>query len=163
MQEKDYAAEYLALKAANDLLRERGKQWLLDTMSQLCADANRTLITQPDQAGIQTGSQEWQFKVENATMAGERFGARYGYHTLTVEVGWPRLPEHGFLTDNALARARVSLSQNTMLQPEVIAELVFKKVGGSEPAWFVIKNKQLGEQITEARLRGFFNLILAAE
>lgn len=163
MQEKDYAAEFLALKAANDQLRERGKQWLLDALTQLCADANRRLITQPDQAGIQTGLQEWQFKVENATLAGERFGARYRYKTLTVEVGWPRLPEHGFLTDNALARARVSLSQNTMLQPEVIAELVFKKVGGSEPAWFVFKSKQLGEQITETQLREFFNLILAAE
>ena len=160
MQEKDYAAEYLALKAANDQLRERGKQWLLDTLTQLCADANRTLITQPDQAGIQTGSQEWQFKVETATMAGERFGARYGYRTLTVEVGWPRLPEHGFLTDNALARALVSLSQNTMLQPEVIAELVFKKVGGSEPAWFDFKNKQIGEPITAVQLQKYFNLIL---
>lgn len=163
MQENDYAAEYLALKAANDQLRERGKQWLLDTLTGLCADANRSLMTDPAQVGIQTGSQEWQFKVENATMAGERFGARYGYKTLTVEVGWPRLPEHGFLTDNALARARVSFSQNTMLQPQVIAELVFKKVGSSEPAWFVFKNRQLGEQITEAQLREFFNLILADE
>lgn len=163
MQEKDYAAEYLALKAANDQLRERGKQWLLDSFTQLCADANRSLMADPTQAGIQTGTQEWQFKVENATMAGERFGARYRFRTLTVEVGWPRLPEHGFLTDNALARARVSFSQNTMLQPEVLAELVFKKVGSSEPVWFVFKNKLLGEQITEGRLREFFNLILAAE
>lgn len=163
MPEKDYAAEYLALKAANDQLRERGKQWLLDTLTQLCADANRSLMTDPNQAGIQTGTQEWQFKVENATMAGERFGARYGFRTLTVEVGWPQLPEHGYLTDGALARARVSFSQNTMLQPEMIAELVFKKVGRGEPAWFVFKNRQLGERITEARLREFFNLIFAAE
>lgn len=161
MPEKDYAAEYLALKAANDQLRERGKQWLFDSLTKLCADANRNLVTQPDQAGIQTGTQEWQFKVENATMAGERFGARYGYRTLTVEVGWPRLPEHGFLTDNALARARVSFSQNTMLQPEVIADLVFKKAGSREPAWFVFKNRQLGEQVTDLQLREFFSLILA--
>lgn len=161
MQEKDYAAEYLALKAANDQLRERGKQWLFDTLTQLCADANRNLITQPDQPGIQTGIQEWQFKVENSTMAGERFGARYRYKTLTVEVGWPRLPEHGFLTDNALARARVSLSQNTMLQPEVIADLVFKKVGSGEPAWYIFYNKKLGEQITESRLREYLSSVLS--
>lgn len=161
MPEKDYAAEYMALKAANDQLRERGKQWLLDTFTQLCADANRSLMADPAQAGIQTGAQEWQFKVENATMAGERFGARYGYRTLTVEVGWPRLPEHGYLTDNALARARVSFSQNTMLQPQVLAELVFKKVGNGEPAWFVFKNREVGEQITETRLREFFSLILS--
>jgi hypothetical protein len=163
MQEKDYAAEYLALKAANDQLRERGKQWLLDAFTQLCADANRNLMTDPTQVGIQTGTQEWQFKVENATMAGERFGARYRYKTLTVEVGWPRLPEHGFLTDNALARAQVSFSQNTMLQPAVLAELVFKKAGSGEPAWFVFKNRQIGEQINAARLRELFSLILAGE
>ncbi|MEK7829820.1 MAG: hypothetical protein AAB401_01965 [Acidobacteriota bacterium] len=163
MQEKDYAAEYLALKAANDQLRERGKQWLLGTFTQLCADANRSLMADPAQAGIQTGTQEWQFKVENATMAGERFGVRYGFRTLTVEVGWPRLPEHGYLTDGALARARVSFSQNTMLQPEVLAELVFKKVGSGEPAWFVFKNRQLGEQVIEPRLLEFLNLILATE
>ncbi|MBS1787299.1 MAG: hypothetical protein JST85_06245 [Acidobacteria bacterium] len=160
MQEKDYAAEYLALKAANDQLRERGKQWLFDTLTQLCAEANRTLVTQPDQPGIQTGIQEWQFKVENATMAGERFGARYRYQTLTVEVGWPRLPEHGFLTDNALARARVSLSQNTMLQPQTIAELVFKRIGGSEPVWFSKENNALGDQITATRMHDYLHLIL---
>lgn len=160
MQEKDYAAEFLALKAANDQLRERGKQWLLDTLTQLCADANSRLITQPDQVGIQTGTQEWQFKVENATMAGERFGARYRYKTLTVEIGWPRLPEHGFLTDNALARAQVSLSQNTMLQPQIVAELVFKKSGSGEPKWYVFHNKALGPEATMARLHGYLNLIL---
>lgn len=161
MQEKDYAAEYLALKAANDQLRERGKQWLLNSVSQLCADANRRLMLQPDQAGIQTGSQDWQFKIENATMAGERFGVRYGFRTLTVEVGWPRLPEHGFLTDGALARARVSLSQNTMLEPQPIAEMVLKKAAGGEPAWFVIKNRVVGEQITVHRLNEYLSRILA--
>ena len=160
MQEKDYVAEYLALKAANDQLRERGKQWLFDTLTQFCAEANRTLVTQPDQPSIQTGIQQWEFKVENATMAGERFGARYRYRTLTVEVGWPRLPEHGFLTDNALARARISFSQNTMLQPQVIAELVFKRAGSDEPKWFTVTNGQLKEQIVEVRLGECFNLIL---
>lgn len=160
MQENDYAAEYLALKAANDQLRERGKQWLLDTLTQLCGEANRRMGTQPDQVGIQTGIQEWQFKVENTTMAGERFGARYRYKTLTVEVGWPRLPEHGFLTDNAMARAQVSLSQNTMLQPQVVAELIFKKSGSSEPMWFLLQNKTLGPVVTVARLNEYLNLIL---
>jgi hypothetical protein len=161
MQEKDYAAEYLALKAANDQLRERGKQWLLDSLTQLCADANRRLMLQPNQVGIQTGSQPWQFMVENATMVGERFGARYGFRTLTVEVGWPQLPEHGFLTDGAMARARVSLSQNTMLEPQPIAELILKKISGSDVAWFIFKNKVSGEQIINARLNEYLSLILS--
>lgn len=160
MQEKDYAAEYLALKAANDQLRERGKLWLLDALAQLCADANRRLMLQPGQAGIQTGSQEWSFKVENATMAGERFGVRYKFRTLTVEVGWPRLPEHGFLTDGAMARARVSLSQNTMLEPQLVAEMVLKKTASGESVWFIIKNRVVGDQITVTRLNDYLCLIL---
>jgi len=165
MQEKDYAAEYLALKAANDQLRERGKQWLFDSLNQLCAEANQKLLTQGDPqigaASIQSGVQpNWQFKVENAVMVGERFGARFRYRTLTVEAGWPRSPEHGYITDGGLARGRVGLSQNTMIEPQPIAELILKKVGNSEPAWFVFKNKILGEQVNEVKLREYLSPLL---
>lgn len=171
MSEKDYAADYLALKAANDQLRERGKQWLWDSLNRLCDEINQQLLAQDaSQKGsaslagapsILSGVQpDWQFKVENAVMAGERYGARFRYRTLTVEVGWPRLPEHGYITDGGLARGRIGLSQNTMIEPQPIAELILKKVGG-EPAWFVFKNKQLGEQITESRLREHLNQIMA--
>ena len=164
MPEKDYAAEYLALKAANDQLRERGKQWLFDSLNQICAEINQQLLAQGNQqtgaASIQTGVQQnWQFKVENAVMVGERFGARLRYRTLTVEVGWPRLPEHGYITDGGLARGRVGLSQNTMIEPQPIAELVLKKAGSSKPVWFVFKNKILGEQVGEASLREYLNLL----
>ncbi len=166
MQEKDYAAEYLALKAANDQLRERGKKWLWDSLNRLCDEINLRLLAEGDSrtgaASLLVGVQaNWQFKVENSTMDGERFGVRYRYRTLTVEAGWPRLPEHGFLTDSALARARISLSQNTMLTPQPIAELILKRVGSDDPAWFVFKNKRLGERITEAGLHEYLNLILA--
>jgi hypothetical protein len=169
MQEKDYAAEYLALKAANDQIRERGKQWLWDSLSRLCDETNQQLLTQGTPqtglvgtASILSGVQsDWQFKVENGVMVGERFGARFRYRTLTVEAGWPRLPEHGFITDGGLARGRVGLSQNTMFEPQLLAELILKKVGSSEPAWFVFNNKLLGEQITNSRLREYLNLILA--
>jgi hypothetical protein len=165
MQEKDYAAEYLALKAANDQLRERGKRWLWDSLSRICDETNQKLLAQGNPqtgaASILCGVQpDWQFKVENAVMVGERFGARFRYRTLTVEVGWPRLPEHGYITDGGLARGRVGLSQNTMLEPQPMAELILKKVGSSETAWFVFSNKSLGEQITETCLRGYLDLIL---
>ncbi len=171
MQEKDYAAEYLALKAANDQLRERGKQWLFDSLNQICEEINQKLLAQGNPqpnvtglagaASILSGVQpDWQFKVENAVMAGERFGARFRHRTLTLEVGWPRLPEHGFIPDGGLARGRVGLSQNTMIEPQLLAELILKKAGGGEPVWFVIKNKTLGEQVTEARLKEYLNCIL---
>lgn len=168
MSEKDYAADYLALKAANDQLRERGKQWLWDSLNRLCDEFNQRLsaqgASQTELAGVPSilsGLQpDWQFKVENAVMVGERYGARFRYRTLTVEAGWPRLPEHGYITDGGLARGRIGLSQNTMIEPQPIAELILKKVGG-EPVWFVFKNKQLGERITEAQLQENLNQIMA--
>ena len=55
MQEKEYAAEYLALKAANDQLRERGKQWLFDSLNQICAEINQKLLAQGNQQSNMTG------------------------------------------------------------------------------------------------------------
>lgn len=168
MPEKDYAAEYLALKAANDQLRERGKQWLWDSLDQICNEINQRLLAegnaQTGAASILNGVQpDWQFKVENAVMVGERYGARFRYRTLTVEVGWPRLPEHGYITDGGLARGRVGLSQNTILEPQLIAELILKKLGSNDPAWYLFKNKQLGEQVSSPSLQEYLNLLLTEE
>ena len=159
--DKDYPAEYFALKAANDQLRERGKQWLLDTLNQLSSEIAQELIGLSDRSPLQLGRQDWEFRFDGATMIGERFGARYGTRTLTIEVGWPRLPEHGFVSGGGLACARVGVSQNTMLEVQTVAELSLKRVGRGEPAWYVITNKKPGEQLTEGRLRDYLNLILA--
>lgn len=162
MEDKDYAAEYQALKAANDGLRERGKQWLIETLNQLCAEINRGLTQQPQQPVIQVGRQAWEFKVGNSLMVGERVGVRYRGRTLLVEVGWPREPQHGHVPDRGLARGRVSVSQNTMIEAQATDELILKHHGAGEAAWYVIKSQQLGEMITEARLRAYLQTVLAS-
>ena len=93
-------------------------------------------------------------------MVGERYGARHRGRTLLVEVGWPREPQHGYVPDGGLARGRVGLSQNIMLEPQLIADLILKKVGTTEPQWSVITNKRIGEPVTESLLRSYFNLLL---
>src|SRR5205823_5012898 len=148
-------AEYQALRAANDQLRERGKQWLIETLNHLCAEINRGLAQQPQPQVIQVGRQEWEFKVGNSLMVGERIGVRYRGRTLIIEVGWPREPQHGHVPDRGLARGRVSLSQNTMLEAQATDELILKHRGAGEAAWYVIANKQLGEMVTAARLRNY--------
>jgi hypothetical protein len=157
---RDFAAEYLALKEANDRLRESGRQWLWNALDAVCAEISRELSAKNDQP-LQVGRQEWQFKVENSTMVGERFGARFREKTLVVEAGWPREPQHGFVPDRGLARARIGLSQNVMLEARTVAELIFKRRGDGDPAWHFITNKKLGERVTESRLREYLNLVLA--
>jgi hypothetical protein len=159
VDDTNLAAEYTSLKAANDQLRELGKQWLWSVMDTLCSEVSRELSAQ-NKAPLQVGRQEWRFQVENSTMVGERFGARFREKTLTVELGWPREPQHGFVPDRGLARARIGLSQNVMLEARALAEMIFKRRGEDDPAWYFISNKTLGDLVTESRLRDYLNLIL---
>ena len=160
MSNKDYVADYLALKVANDQLRERGKLWVWDQLNKFCAEINRSVMQTPDQAGIQVGCQEWNFSVENFTMVGERYGARYRGRTLTVEIGWPKLPEHGYVPDGGLARGRIGFSQNVMLDARPVAEMVFKRNGAADPGWFLISNNRPGEPVTESLLKKYVEKLL---
>ncbi|MDX2033735.1 MAG: hypothetical protein SF339_23875 [Blastocatellia bacterium] len=156
----DLAAEFLALRAANDQLRESGKQWLWDLLDRISAEISRQLTARPGEAPLQVGRQAWQFAIENQTMVGERFGARHRGRTLLVEVGWPRLPEHGFVPNRGLARGRVGLSQNTMLQPTPLADLILSKPAETPPQWRLIKNNALGEPVSESMLRNYFQQLI---
>jgi hypothetical protein len=158
--EKDFIAAYLNLRAANDKLRESGKQALWNMLDLLCSEFARKSAEKTPQASIQVGRQEWQFKVGGATMIGERFGARYRNRTLTIEVGWPRLPEHGFVTQGGLARARIGLSQNIMIDARTVGELILKRSGQSDPAWYFITNNKVGERYTESHLRNHLKMLV---
>jgi hypothetical protein len=158
-----YAAEYLRLKAVNDEFRERGKGWLWTTLEKLCAEANQQLAAKLDGQLLQTGLQPWQFDIQTdvgkAIMAGERFGIRYRGQTLVIEVGWPQLPEHGFIPNSGLARGRVRFSPNVMLEPQTKAELILKR-NGVELNWHLLNYKQLSQPITELQLRNYLELVL---
>jgi hypothetical protein len=163
LNNQDFASEYLRLKAANDQLREHGKQWLWNSLEQICSEINRELTASPTETPIQLGRQEWQFMVDSATMVGERFGARYRTRTLIIEAGWPRLPEHGYVKDNGLARGRIALSQNIMIDALTIEELILKRQGKSDPAWFTFPKNIIGHLLTEYRLREYIRDLVVKE
>lgn len=148
------------LKAANEALREKGKEWLLTTIETICDEINQAAAPQattPDtsaaEAPLQVGGQDWQFEVENNVMVGERLGIRHKGKTLLVEVGWPRLPEHGIVPDLGLARARVSFSQNIMIDAKLLEEFSLRRNKGDEGAsWHVITDHKIGEQVVADRL-----------
>jgi hypothetical protein len=160
MQPPDYLADYLKLREANDQLRERGKQWLFETLDRLCAEANRQLSLQSDQPLIQIGYQQREFKADKATLVGEAMGVRFRMNTLLVETGWPRLPGHGFLTYQGLARARVSLSPNPTIDANLIDELILRQTE-SEVEWSVIRDGKIRETVTETTLRDYLQRVLA--
>jgi hypothetical protein len=157
--DKNIAAEYLALKAANDELRERGKKWLWNALDVICSEISRDLSAR-NNPPLQVGRQEWRFKIEDSTMVGERFGARFREKTLIVEAGWPREPQHLFVPGRGLARARIGYSQNVMLEVQIVAEIILKRKSDGDLIWNFITDNKLGAEVTESRLRDFFDLIL---
>src|SRR5439155_12135607 len=83
-------AEYLNLRARNDLLRRTGTEWLVSSLTRLAGEANR------HGAGIQIEQQDaHRFRVGSTTMVGTRLTLRNGVRALTVESGWPRSPRDG--------------------------------------------------------------------
>ena len=157
------------LKAANETLRAEGKEWLLTTLENICNEINQTTAPPapaPDapaaEPTLQIGNQDWQFEVGDNVMVGERLGIRYKNQTLLVEVGWPRLPEHGVVPDLGLARARVSFSQNIMIDAKLSAEFTLRRnKDNAEVSWHEIADHKVGEKITPDKLRAFVQQLLS--
>ncbi|MDQ3063325.1 MAG: hypothetical protein M3R14_10790 [Acidobacteriota bacterium] len=96
-------AEYLALKASNDLIRQTSVKWLLDSATEVISIANRngantTMETENPHS----------FAFGNANLIGSRLSFRQGVRCLTIEAGWTRTPNDGFMPGGALAAARIS-------------------------------------------------------
>jgi hypothetical protein len=59
-----------------------------------------------------------------------------------------------------LARARIGLSQNVMLEAKIVAEMILKRRNNGDTGWNFIDDNKLGVEATDSRLREYFNLIL---
>jgi len=96
-------AEFLAVKSANDQIRETSVRWLLDTMRTAAERANQK------NANITIESVEpHRFSLEKMHLGGSLLRFRQGIRCLTIEAGWTRAPGDGFMRGNALAVARVT-------------------------------------------------------
>src|SRR5260370_35646725 len=93
-------AQYLALRAQNDLLRRTAIDWLVGTLTASAADANRR------GAAIQIQlSDAHQFRVGPATMGGTKLTRRPRCRALSLQSGRPRTPRDATVPRNALTRA----------------------------------------------------------
>ncbi len=151
MTASDFSVDYLALRAANDIMRERGKTWVYEALNGLCLEISPEL---------QLGRQDWQFEVGRSVMVGERYGVRYRGQTLIVEIGWPREPAHGFVPDQGLARGRISLSLSPMLSARSVDELILRKIEDGPARWYTIHNGRPGPELSADNLRGHLKAML---
>jgi hypothetical protein len=96
-------AEYLELKTTNDMIRAASVDWLLDAALEIAAFANR------NNAGITIENETpHRFPFRNASLVGSLIRFRQGVRCLTVEAGWTRTPNDGFMRGGALAGAKIS-------------------------------------------------------
>lgn len=95
-------ADYLALKASNDQIRATAVRWLLDSMLEIAAEANRRSFA----VSIEN-EQPHRFEFNRSNPVGYLLRLRQGVRCLTLEAGWTRTPADGFMRGNALAAARI--------------------------------------------------------
>ncbi len=96
-------ADFLAVKSANDQLREHGVGQLLAAFEKIAGHANRN----DARITIETIDRH-RFEFENFHVSGRAVKFRQGVRCLSVEAGWTRSPRDGFMRGNALAVARIS-------------------------------------------------------
>jgi hypothetical protein len=143
--------EYLALRRSNDLLRKTACDWLLSTFRNVAGEMNRT------GASLQISNDDnYQFKVANAAMVGQLLKLENGVRQLLVEVGWPRLPGHGFIRGGGIAVGR--LRHLGIKSASELIRLVTSPEG--TPRWIVQDNREPAEEIREANIRHHITILL---
>lgn len=130
-------ADYLDLKASNDLVRRTSVGWLLDTLIQHAASANR----QNTAVAIER-TEPHNFPHRGANIAGVRVTFRYGVRCLTVEAGWTRTPADGFMRGGMLALARF---RHFGLPKAAMDAGLYRS--GELPAWRVLGETGAGKDV----------------
>ncbi len=146
-------AEYLALRASNDLSRSTAIDWLMSTMTILAGEANRA------GAGISIERDEpHRFAVGNATMVGPRVTLRSGVRRLIIEAGWPRTPRDGIVRGNGLACARIG----HFGKRDANQELLLVRSSKGAPEWLVLEKEGTRNSLLEDRLRQHISGLLGS-
>ena len=143
-------AEYLELKTTNDTIRAAGVKWLLDAALEIASFANR------NNAGITIENENLhQFSFKNANLIGSLARFRQGVRCLTIEAGWTRTPNDGFMRGGALAGTKIShfgiSRQNTEL-------LLIKS--NDFPNWFAVDENGKRSLFDSRHLNQHFQVFL---
>lgn len=144
--------EYLTLRAANDSVRARAVEWLLDSVMVAAGELNR------EGAGLTLArTDSHRFRVGNSTMVGSRLTLSRGLRALTVEAGWPRAPRDGIVRGGGLASARAGHFGDRKSDEEFLLVPAERE----DARWLVVDNKGARAELEEERLRAHVARLLA--
>ena len=139
--------DYLDLKAANDAVRARAVEWLLEMFTAAAGELNRA------GAGLSLARTDaHRFRVGNSTMVGTRLVLRRGVRALTVEAGWPRAPRDGIVRGGGLASASIGHFGDARAGSELL--LLPDADADADARWFVIEKTGARTELQPAHLRG---------
>lgn len=143
--------EYLALRSSNDLLRKTACDWLLAAFRNVAGETNRA------GASLQISSDDnYEFTVANAAMVGRLLQLQSGVRQLMVEVGWPRVPGHGFIRGGGLALGR--LRHIGIKSASELLRLVISPEGS--PRWTVENNREPAAEIRAPNIKQHIAILL---
>lgn len=135
-------ADFIALKASNDEIRQRAVEWLLGIFTEIAGQLNRRNVP------VEIERHEpHSFAAFKANMVGIKAIFRHGLRCLTIEAGWTRLPSDGFMRGGALAVAQIrhfGLKRHSM-------DLAVLKID-DQPRWHEIDSDNVAHSIEIADL-----------
>jgi hypothetical protein len=143
-------ADYLALRASNDMIRQTSIEWLFESLLEIAAEANRNNAA----INFETENQH-RFSLRNSHLVGSFVRLSQGVRCLTVEAGWTRTPSDGFMRGGALALGRIShfgISKHN-------AELALI-TENSLPHWFSVDKEGKREMFDAKNLQRHFQVFL---
>jgi hypothetical protein len=146
-------ADYLQLRAANDVARAVGVAWLIETFTAL---ADEALLRGVDLK--LESEEEYSFRISHATMIGRRLTLRAGFvRSLSIEAGWPRVPRDGVVRGGGIAHARLTHFGDR----DADEELLLTKSGDDAPRWLVLSDAGARVAFDESRARTHLAKLLA--
>ncbi len=145
-------ADYLELKASNDLIRLTGVKWLFETLTEHAAVANRSSAA----VAIER-TEPHSFSYRGANIVGTSLSFRYGVRCLTVEAGWTRTPADGFMRGGGLAFARL---RHFGIPKANVDMALF--MNGQKPVWQLLTEERTAEQVNSHALIAHISLLIEA-
>jgi hypothetical protein len=148
---REDVADYLALKAANDTIRSSEVERLFESIiAAAMSDGFRS-----DRLVVERETPH-SFTHRGGNLSGSLLRLRYGVRCLTVEAGWTRTPNDGFMRLGALAFARTT----HFGIPKANTELLLKAEAAGN-CWIAIRyDRQMGElddALIESQLKVLFD------
>jgi hypothetical protein len=141
-------ADYLTLKAANDLLRSAGVKWLFDSFIELAA-----VYTRHSSAVVIERDDPFSFKIESSNIVGSALQLRQGVRSISIAAGWTRTPRDGVMRGGALAAARI-----LHFGIPAATEYLYLLRSGQAPEWARVANGRPAEHFSVEDLRRHFDI-----